>query len=153
MERQGRKKEKTEQWNIGHRNRKWQYAKQQNTTGKNAKQKTGNVRNTKQKVRNSKSRKRSAVYDRGRKADVTVIIPNYQGIHYLEACLKSLYRGSLVPEIIVVDNGSTDGSAELAAKLALQKAPSLRLVRFSENRGFCAAVNPSGKDGVCNAVE
>ena len=40
----------------------------------------------------------------------TVVIPNYNGIAYMENCLKSLYAGSRIPEIIVVDNASKDGS-------------------------------------------
>ena len=81
----------------------------------------------------------------GTKPEVTVVIPNYQGIKYIGACLDSLYGGSMVPEVIVVDNGSKDGSAELLAKLTSKrgngKYPSCRLVRFRENRGFPAAVN------------
>lgn len=69
--------------------------------------------------------------------DVTVIIPNYNGIKYVDACLKSLYEGSLVPEVIMVDNGSSDGSADLAEK----KYPMCKIVRFEENKGFCRAVN------------
>lgn len=69
--------------------------------------------------------------------DVTVVIPNYNGIKYVDDCLKSLYEGSRVPKVILVDNGSTDGSPELAKK----NYPMCRLVRFSENKGFCRAVN------------
>ena len=55
----------------------------------------------------------------------------------LRACLDSLTRQSGVPfEIIVVDNGSTDGSADLAASEF-----GARVLRNSENRGFCAANN------------
>lgn len=70
-------------------------------------------------------------------ADVTVVIPNYNGINYVDACLGSLYAGSLVPEVIIVDNGSSDGSADLAEK----KYPMCKVVRFRENKGFCQAVN------------
>ena len=70
-------------------------------------------------------------------ADVTVVIPNYNGINYVDACLGSLYEGSLVPEVIIVDNGSSDGSADLAEK----KYPMCKVVRFRENKGFCQAVN------------
>ncbi len=70
-------------------------------------------------------------------ANVTVVIPNYNGIKYIDNCLKSLIDGETVPEIIVVDNGSRDGSAEIVEK----KYPMCRLVRFKENRGFCHAVN------------
>ncbi len=70
-------------------------------------------------------------------ANVTVVIPNYNGIKYIDNCLKSLIDGETVPEIIVVDNGSRDGSAEIVEK----KYPMCRLVRFKENRG----VLPCGK--------
>lgn len=70
-------------------------------------------------------------------SDITVVIPNYNGIKYVDACLKSLYEGSLVPEVILVDNGSSDGSAGLAE----EKYPLCHVVRFKENKGFCRAVN------------
>ena len=41
---------------------------------------------------------------------VTVIIPNYNGIDYLDACIHSLLKQTLLPRIIVVDNGSKDKS-------------------------------------------
>ena len=69
--------------------------------------------------------------------EVTVVIPNYNGIKYMEACLNSIYKGSMIPEVIVIDNASTDGSAELVA----EKYPACQLIRFDENTGFCVAVN------------
>ena len=46
-----------------------------------------------------------------------VIIPNYNGIKYLKACLNSLKRQSVSDfDIIVVDNDSTDGSAYIIEK-------------------------------------
>lgn len=41
----------------------------------------------------------------------TIIIPNYNGMQYIENCLRSL-QGEPA-RILVVDNGSTDGSREL----------------------------------------
>ncbi|MBR4768761.1 MAG: glycosyltransferase family 2 protein [Lachnospiraceae bacterium] len=69
--------------------------------------------------------------------EVSVIIPNYNGINYIEKCLESVLLSDMDTEIIVVDNGSMDGSAELVER----KYPQVKLIRFSENRGFCAAVN------------
>lgn len=69
---------------------------------------------------------------------VSVIIPNWNNVALLVKCLDSLVAQSVRPqEIIVVDNGSEDGSAALVA----EKYPHVRLVVNPVNRGFCAAVN------------
>ena len=68
----------------------------------------------------------------------TVVIPNYNGKQYLNNCLKSLQAAERErPAVVVVDNGSADGSGEEAKKAF----PWIRLIRFPENRGFDAAVN------------
>lgn len=71
---------------------------------------------------------------------ITVVIPNYNGIDYLYDCLKSLYAqvsGTPEFEVLVVDNGSEDGSADQAESCF----PDVRIIRLSENTGFCHAVN------------
>lgn len=73
----------------------------------------------------------------GERTLTTVVIPNYNGKKYLKNCLDSLLKGSRVPDIIVVDNGSSDGSCELVTA----EYPQIRLVTFAENRGFDVAVN------------
>ncbi len=65
----------------------------------------------------------------------TVIIPNYNGIKYIENCLRSL-AGERA-HVIVVDNGSTDGSRELVR----EKFPETGLLCLDRNYGFCKAVN------------
>lgn len=69
--------------------------------------------------------------------NTTVVIPNYNGIKYIEGCLDSLFRGSVVPEIIVIDNGSSDGSPALVR----EKYGRVKMISFSENTGFSQAVN------------
>lgn len=67
-----------------------------------------------------------------------VIIPNYNGAGYLGPCLDSLMRQSEKSfSVIVVDNGSTDGSRELIR----EKYPWAELLCLEENTGFCGAVN------------
>ena len=44
----------------------------------------------------------------------TVVIPNYNGIKYVRDCMDSLRKQSLKDfDILVVDNGSKDGSLEI----------------------------------------
>lgn len=72
-----------------------------------------------------------------RSCRTTVVIPNYNGMNYIENCLDSLFRGSRIPAVIVVDNGSSDGSCELVR----DKYPQVKLIALRENTGFCHAVN------------
>jgi GT2 family glycosyltransferase len=67
---------------------------------------------------------------------VSVVIPNWNGRERLESLLKQLAcQTSPIAEIIVVDNGSEDGSAKLADSLGA------RVIRFDKNLGFSVAVN------------
>jgi len=79
---------------------------------------------------------------------ISCIVVNWNRRELLRACLDSLAMHQDYPnrEIIVVDNGSTDGSVELCEKLAAESAAgdsgeTVRLIRNRENRGFCAANN------------
>lgn len=80
---------------------------------------------------------------RNERAAISVIVVNWNRRKLLCSCLESLGRQSLDGfEVVVVDNGSTDGSAEMVAGLAgVPGRYSLRLIRNAENRGFCAANN------------
>lgn len=69
---------------------------------------------------------------------VTVVIPNWNGKKFLNLCLNSLGEQSFRDfETLVVDNGSTDGSAAFVKK----NFPEVQLLALGENRGFSEAVN------------
>ena len=69
---------------------------------------------------------------------IDIVIPNFNGKVFLPACLDSLQRQSYSEfHVIVVDNGSSDGSVEL---LRL-KYPEVEVIALAENTGFSAAVN------------
>ncbi|CAM5254196.1 Glycosyltransferase OS=Streptomyces tendae OX=1932 GN=GUR47_17880 PE=4 SV=1 [Streptomyces tendae] len=68
---------------------------------------------------------------------VSVIVPAYNEKECIEATLRSLARSTHPVEIIVVDDGSTDGTAEIAESLGL---PGVRVVRQA-NAGKPAALN------------
>jgi hypothetical protein len=67
-------------------------------------------------------------------SDVSVIIVNWNGMHYLDACLRSIDH---VPSVVLVDNGSTDGSVAFVR----EHFPRVRLVENGRNLGFSAANN------------
>jgi GT2 family glycosyltransferase len=69
---------------------------------------------------------------------VTVVIPNWNGVKFLNLCLGSLRHQSFNDyETILVDNGSTDTSIDFTE----QNFPEVRVIPLNDNRGFSAAVN------------
>jgi GT2 family glycosyltransferase len=75
--------------------------------------------------------------------DISVIVVNWNRRELLRACLESLARQAGAGfETILVDNGSTDGSLEMAGgEFAGRPELALRILANRENRGFCAANN------------
>ncbi|MDO4490427.1 MAG: glycosyltransferase family 2 protein [Lachnospiraceae bacterium] len=70
--------------------------------------------------------------------EVTVVIPNYNGMKYLKICLDALRRQTLKDLVIlVVDNGSEDDSVSFVR----EQYPEAELICLPENTGFCGAVN------------
>lgn len=70
--------------------------------------------------------------------EVSVVIPNFNGIVYLDGVLGSLERQTAKNfEVILVDNGSSDGSCHYAA----EHYPWVHIIQLSDNFGFCRAVN------------
>lgn len=75
--------------------------------------------------------------------DVSLVIPVYNesaSLERLVAQLRALVRAeTAVREVILVDDGSGDGSGELAERL-LAREWAIRLVRHERNRGYGAAL-------------
>jgi GT2 family glycosyltransferase len=66
-----------------------------------------------------------------------VVIPTWNGAHLLGPCLDALAAQTLPPaRILVVDNGSTDGSREL-----VESRSGVEWIPLGDNRGFAAAAN------------
>ena len=68
---------------------------------------------------------------------VTVVVPNWNGIEYLRKCLNSLRGQTCEFDLIVVDNGSTDGSVQMVQT----EYPEVFVIGFPDNTGFCHACN------------
>jgi GT2 family glycosyltransferase len=75
----------------------------------------------------------------GERPLVSVIVVNWNGLAYLPECLESLAAQTYAPvEVIVVENGSTDGSLEY---LRGQNEGRIRLVESPSNLGFAGGNN------------
>lgn len=73
--------------------------------------------------------------------DVSVIVPVYQGARFLPLALRSIARQTRPPrEVIVVDDGSTDGSGDVAESFR-SRLPCELVVLRQANGGLSAAMN------------
>jgi glycosyltransferase involved in cell wall biosynthesis len=76
---------------------------------------------------------------------ISVVTPTYNRGEELPRAIRSAVGQSLAPlEILVIDDGSTDATAEIVRRLA---EPRVRLIRHDRNRGAAAARNT----GILNA--
>jgi GT2 family glycosyltransferase/glycosyltransferase involved in cell wall biosynthesis len=72
---------------------------------------------------------------------VSIVIPTISRRDLLKKCISSIYAHTTTPfELIIVDNGSTDGTAEYL-KAEAELRPTLRSIRMIENVGYQKATN------------
>ena len=70
--------------------------------------------------------------------NVGVVLLNWNGGEHTIPCIESLLKGSVIPwKIVVVDNGSNDGSPDIIS----DKFPEIYLIRNTKNRGFTGGNN------------
>ncbi|HZM59013.1 MAG TPA: glycosyltransferase family 2 protein [Vicinamibacterales bacterium] len=70
--------------------------------------------------------------------DVSIVIVNWNGRQFLDACLNAVAaQEGVEAETILVENGSTDGSAAYVA----ERFPWVRLVALQKNLGFAGGNN------------
>lgn len=70
--------------------------------------------------------------------EVTIVIPNYNGKHFMEPCLKSLSEQTYKDfKVLVVDNASSDGSIPYMQ----EHYPEIEVIALEKNYGFSKAVN------------
>ena len=72
-------------------------------------------------------------------ADLAVVVVNYNSGDGVRRCVQSVFdsAGDIRLQVLIVDNGSRDGSAEAA----IREHPEVGLLPNRENRGFAAAAN------------
>ncbi len=77
------------------------------------------------------------------KIDLSIVIVSWNVRKLLEDCLNSLYKSkqNIIFEVIVVDNASQDGSAEMVR----DKFPQVKLITNQINQGFARACNQGAR--------
>ncbi len=76
---------------------------------------------------------------------ITALVINFNAGTALNDCVQSLMAGSVQPRIMVVDNASTDKSAENLRQL-YGNQPGVEILYNAENLGFARAVNAVAKN-------
>ncbi len=71
---------------------------------------------------------------------LTFVVPSYNSEDYLHICVDSLLKGGEDVEILIVNDGSTDKTAEIAADYA-EKYPTIVRVLTQENGGHGEGIN------------
>ncbi len=78
---------------------------------------------------------------------LSICVPCYNSQAYMESCIDSLLKGGEEVEILIVDDGSTDRTAEIADRYQVLN-PNIVRVIHKENGGHGSAVNT----GIANAT-
>ncbi|MBQ6734164.1 MAG: glycosyltransferase family 2 protein [Lachnospiraceae bacterium] len=71
---------------------------------------------------------------------LSICVPCYNAAGYMERCLASLPKGEEDVEILIVNDGSTDGTAGIAERYAAKYPRTVRVIH-QENKGHGGAVN------------
>ena len=80
---------------------------------------------------------------------ILVIVVTYNGMKWVDRCLGSLSMSKIPVDVIVIDNGSTDGTPDYIAEYF----PEMKIVATGENHGFGRANNIGFRHAMKNGYE
>lgn len=85
--------------------------------------------------------KKTSLYSSGQEGlTLSVIIPCYNELTTIEPVLDRVEEIGLASEILIVDDGSTDGTRDVLRKIEAQQRPNVRIVYHDHNQGKGAAL-------------
>ncbi len=85
--------------------------------------------------------KKTSVYaGEQRRLTLSVIIPCYNEVTTIEPVLNRVEEVGLAQEIVIVDDGSTDGTRDLLREIEAQARPNVRIIYHEHNQGKGAAL-------------
>lgn len=71
---------------------------------------------------------------------LTVLIPCYNELSTIEPVLERVENVGLADEIIIIDDGSTDGTRDILKRIEAEQRPNVRVIYHAENQGKGAAL-------------
>ena len=82
---------------------------------------------------------------------LTVVVPAYDEAGTIRTILERVLAAPFPKEVLVVDDGSTDGTADVLRQMAEEHAP-IRVLRHERNRGKGAALRTAFAEATGNVV-
>jgi len=86
----------------------------------------------------------------GKQLTVSVIIPCYNEVTTLQNVLSRVRAVGIANEIIIIDDGSTDGTREILAEIEAENSDDVRIVYHQHNQGKGAALVTGFKEATCD---
>ena len=83
---------------------------------------------------------------------LTVVIPCFNEINTIAEIIERVRTNALVNEIIIVDDGSTDGTREYLQKLESEKPEAIKIFYHTQNQGKGAALVTGFSHASCDVV-
>jgi glycosyltransferase involved in cell wall biosynthesis len=83
---------------------------------------------------------------------LTVVIPCYNEVSSIEPVLERVLAVNIADEIIIVDDGSSDGTRDILVKIEAQNLANVRIIYHPHNQGKGAAVITGFKAAKCDIL-
>ncbi|MFN8374945.1 MAG: glycosyltransferase family 2 protein [Anaerolineae bacterium] len=86
------------------------------------------------------------------KLTLTVVIPCYNEVHTIGQILPRVLEIDLVNEVIIVDDGSTDGTRDVLKSIEAEGNPVVRVIYREQNGGKGAALRTGFEAAKCDVI-